>query len=370
MSIDHFPLGLALGEAFCNRKEERHHLLSNIEHVKPTLITSPRRYGKTSLAIQTISNSKLPFTHIDFFADITQADVESNVLRGIGTVISKLLPAPQRALKAAQEFFSEMQVKLVIQGADVGIEFSREAEPAQQLKSLFIKLDQLASKYQQTVIIFIDEFQRLTQIENSQNLEAIFRQIAQQSKHIMFIFSGSNRHLLKQMFEDRNRPFYKLCDRIAIERIAVEHYHDYMQHAAKNQWQQMLSPTVIDLILLLTEQHPYYVNLLCSRLWLMDQPPTEINVSDCWQRLALEERSQVAAELDLLSNNQCKVLISLARLSKTSAPLSKEFTSQVQLSASSIAQSLAVLEERDYIYRDLKGYYFLIDPLMKKMLSY
>ena len=54
ISLDFFPLTLALGDAFCNRREElnqfRHYLLLG----KPLLIISPRRYGKTSLAINAI----------------------------------------------------------------------------------------------------------------------------------------------------------------------------------------------------------------------------------------------------------------------------------------------------------------------------
>lgn len=369
MTLDYFPLGLAQGAAFCNRQAEMQRLLTNISHAKPTLIMSPRRYGKTSLALNTIAKSKLPFAHIDFFSEISPADIENSIMKGMGIAISKIIPAPKRALKAAQEFFAEMKVKLAIQGTGATIEFERQSREPQNLKAVLAKFDSLVKKHNKKVVLFMDEFQRLNQIQGDISIEGTIRHIAQQSKNIIFIFSGSNRHLLKQMFEDRSRPFYKLCDRIILDRISAEHYKLYIQHAGKQHWRQAVVEEVIELILSLTELHPYYVNSVCSRLWLNKKPPTVHEVNAYWDRLAIEDRSQIAAELDLLSNNQRKLLISLARHGNTSVPLSKEFSRLANLSTSSVAQALAVLEEKDYIYQDANGYYNLIDPLMKKVIG-
>ncbi len=369
MTIDYFPLGLAQGEAFCNRQEEMQRLSSNIFHAKPTLIMSPRRYGKTSLALNTIVKSKLPFAHIDFFSEISLADIENSIMKGVGSAISQIIPAPQRALKTAQEFFAEMKVKLALQGSGATIEFERQPQEQHNLKSVLAKFDHLAQTHRKKVVLFMDEFQRLSQIQGDISIEGTIRHIAQQSKNIVFIFSGSNRHLLKQMFEDKSRPFYKLCDRIILNRIAAEHYQTHIHHASKQTWRQIITEKVVELILSLTELHPYYVNLVCSRLWLNKKPPTLQEVKACWDQLAIEDRSQIAAELDLLSNNQRKLLISLARHGNTSALLSKEFSRLANLSTSSVAQALAVLEKKDYIYQDVAGCYQLIDPLMKKVID-
>ena len=54
-----FPLGLAEGKAFCNRVKEREHLEYNITHSIHSLIVSPRRYGKTSLAHKVMTDIKI-----------------------------------------------------------------------------------------------------------------------------------------------------------------------------------------------------------------------------------------------------------------------------------------------------------------------
>ncbi len=367
---DHFPLGLATGETFCNREQERHHLLSNIRQGKPTLIVSPRRYGKTSLVLQSIQESKLPYAHMDFFAEINQKDIVKSILKAIGIIIGKITSTPQRALNTIKEFFAGVQIKFAVDVPGISIEFDLEQQDIKDhLKTILEKFDALLTKLKKPVILFFDEFQRLGQITDDHSIEGILRHMAQKSKYIVFIFSGSNRHLLNQMFDDRRRPFYKLCDRIILERITPAHYEKHIQAAAHTKWRKKLAVSVIEKITTVTECHPYYVNLLCSRLWLMTKSPSEEDVLACWIRLATEEKSQMASELDLLSDNQRNLLITLAKVGATKSLQSRGFVSRSELPTSSIAQSLAVLEEHDYIYRDQEGYYHLVDPLLRKIVN-
>lgn len=61
---------------------------------------------------------------------------------------------------------------------------------------------------------------------------------------------------------------------------------------------------------MLTERHSYYVNKLCSLLWLGDYPKVG-DATQHWQSYALESRPLVERELELLSVNQRKLLIYL-----------------------------------------------------------
>jgi len=367
---DYFPLGLASNEAFCNRKQERDHVLSNIKLGKPTLIVSPRRYGKTSLVLKAVQESKLPYSHIDFFSEINQKELISSILKGIGIAIGKIAKTHQRAIKAVKEFFLGTQIKFSIDTSVISVEFEIEPENMKdRLKTILMRFDDLAKKNNKKVILFFDEFQRLGQIVEDHSIEAILRQIAQQSKNIVFIFSGSNRHLLSQIFDDRRRPFYKLCDRIVLERIEYDHYNNHIQEASIEKWRKKLEENIIKLILFLTERHPYYVNLLCSRIFLFLKLPKEQDVNLIWDKIALEEKSQLALEMDLLSDNQRILLITLAKIGKSRELLNKTFTMQAGLSPSSIAQSLAVLQKRDYIYKDKEGFYDLIDPLLRRIIK-
>lgn len=240
--------------------------------------------------------------------------------------------------------------------------------PADNIQDALERLHALAVKKKIRVVLFIDEFQKLAEVTKNHTIEAAIRQVAQESKNIIFVFSGSNRHLIKDMFYDSNRPFYKLCDLIKLDRIQAKHYIPYIQKAATKQWQEKLPSKVINTILNLTECHPYYVNLLSSKLWRSNLP-NEKNVIQCWESCAEENRSQVEREIDLLSFNQKRLLISLARFGPTEQPTSQAFLQKVGLSSTSLSQSLSVLMEKDYLYKDAKEIYRLLDPLFNQILS-
>ena len=124
----------------------------------------------------------------------------------------------------------------------------------------------------------------------------------------------------------------------------------------------------IDRILNLAQCHPYYVNLLCSKLWL-GKFPNEKEVELCWDICAHETRSQIEKEIDLLSFNQKKMIICLARFGKIDKPTGQDFLGKAGLSSTSAAQALSVLIEKDYIYKNEQGSYCLLDPLFDYVLA-
>ena len=56
----YFPKGIAKDKSFFNRTEEVTRLMGNIEKGEHTLILSPRRYGKSSLAKHVIKKVNSP----------------------------------------------------------------------------------------------------------------------------------------------------------------------------------------------------------------------------------------------------------------------------------------------------------------------
>jgi AAA+ ATPase superfamily predicted ATPase len=235
--------------------------------------------------------------------------------------------------------------------------------------SVLERLEKLTEKHNKKVILFFDEFQQVGEITNDTSLESAVREIAQRAKNIVFIFSGSNRHLLNEMFSDKKRPFYRMCERIELHRIERKAYIPYMQKAAVKKWDEKLPVEVIDGILEKTERHSYYTNMLCSILWRASMAPTLTEVENVWDRYVKQERSQVSYELDLLSKNQRKLLIALIREEGTDMPRGSEFVSAARMSSATIGQSLDYLLKKDYVYKTHDEYFKVLDPLTKAVIE-
>lgn len=367
--MNYFPTYLAFGKAFCNREQETKRLLNNIESQVPTLIMSPRRYGKTSLALNSLKKLKQAYTHIDFYKELSEEGIEKAIMNGIGGLIGKLELRPKQLLKLASDFFADMEIKVVFEKAGLSLDFTRTKKSHSGNISLALeKLQSLAQKKRQKVVLFMDEFQVVGEITKNHSIEAAIRHMAQQPNNISYIFSGSNRRLLYEMFYDKKRPFYKLCDSIILDRISKYDYEQHLQKISLETWRKKLSDVMLNQIISITERHPYYINKLCSLIWLNDYP-TENSVNNLWHEYVLENQSVTQRELELMSVNQRKLLIYLARNEATKEPYSVEFIKQLNMSSGSLSQALSTLIKRDYVYIDKEGYYQILDPLIKYVLN-
>src|SRR3990167_5938623 len=241
---------------------------------------------------------------MDFLSAISEVDIERCVLKGVGELISRMETKVDKAITLAGELFSGLDIKVNYGKFGVSITIDQKLEePAYHILRVLERIDFMAKKYQKKVILFFDEFQRVSEVSDDYSIESVIRQIAQESKNLMFIFSGSNRHLLYKVFDDRSRPLYKLCDRIALERISSEEYVKYIVQAGSQRWNNKINEEIIGRIIYYTERHPYYMNLLCSKLWKQEFVPTIDSVDEMWQNYVTQERSQVASEIELLSKN-------------------------------------------------------------------
>lgn len=369
--MNYFPMTLASGKAFCNRKEELRRIQSNLKNGTPTLLVSPRRYGKTSLALKVFEEMKWPYAHIDLYKALSEEDVARFILNGIGQLLGRVESVPQKLMKTATEFFSGFQLKFVLEKYGLAVEFGKKSkEPVDLILAALEKLDEYAVKKKVEVIIFLDEFQVLAEIVNNSAVEAAIREAAQKSKHVRYCFSGSNRHLIELMFNDKNRPFYNICDAITLNRITREHYEQYISKAAQECWGRSLTDKAMDVIFDLAELHSYYMNKLCSLVWQQPKVPSEKDILDVWIAYVKENKSSVERELSLLSVNQRKLLIHLSQQENgAKQPYGNAYASNSGISPTSTHRAMTSLLEKDYVFVDAQGRYHVLDPLMKHILG-
>jgi hypothetical protein len=365
---NYFPLGIAKGDAFCNRVAERKQLAHNIASGKHTIIISSRRYGKSSLVLRGIEESNLPFERVDLFVAVNIKTIEEQILKGVKNLISKLSTAPEQALSFIKNYIKNLKSKWIVGTNGVSIELipDKNSDSAIVIMESLQMLENILKNKKLTAIFFIDEFQEIGVLENTSSIEGAIRHVAQESEYLRFIFSGSNRHILSNMFDNKSRPLYMLCDRISIDRIQKADYINYLNKVAKKTWKKDLDSAVIEGIFKLTERHPYYMNVLCDKIWVNCETtiPKAEHVPILWKNYILQEQSKIAKDISTLNTSQKKLLIAIAH------GLSKDLSSKValqkfDLTSGAVYKSLKRLEEQDYINKNKEGEYFIVDPLIK-----
>lgn len=365
----YFPTGIVTGNAFCNRENERIYLKRRFEQNAHVVLMSPRRYGKSSLIAQFTSDQDIPFNSVDLLPATSGKYVRNAVIDGVTQLLDKIMPKTKMAKQKVVGYFAKMNPTIELSAFGQKIKLSPdEKTPEETIMKLLMNLDGVAKELRRKLIFVMDEFQQIATLENSHSLEASIRHAVERSRHVFYIFSGSNRTLLEDIFSNKDRPLYHLCDEMKLQRIDQIHYHPFIKKASKNTWPFQISDESIDRILTLTECHPYYVNRLCRMLWDEEEPPTIERVDTVWQKYVDTQKIDWISDMvSRLTVNQRTVLAGLAK-SPEKEPRGKDFANRLEMSSSSIQRTIAALMKGDLVYKDSNEYY-QVYPVVKTVLS-
>lgn len=357
----YFPQGIATQAAFCNRNQERAEIKASIEHHEHLVITAPRGYGKSSLIAKVLAENDFPSVCIDLFFVLTQAQVAHVIIEHLSKLINTLLPKKKSLSESLIKTIAALNPTFTFRFLGQKLEITPIQTHDKTISELLLMLDHLCQQTHHRAVVVFDEFQQIGTLKENHAIEAIIRHAVERSQAVSYIFCGSKRHLLNDMFSDKSRPLYHLCDLMSVERIATSHYQPFLTKMAKQQWQIALDQDIIHEILLLTQNHPYYVNALCRKLWRNEQPITLADVKKTWHRYVQQQSTWIMNDLGHLTLNRRKVLTALAQ-APTCEPQGQPFSMRTAMGASAISKTIQDLDKLDLIYQDQAGYYHVLDP--------
>ncbi|MDF1760652.1 MAG: ATP-binding protein [Coxiellaceae bacterium] len=359
---DLFPQGYATGDAFCNRISERKDLAHYMHHSQHVVVMAPRRYGKSSLIQQVLLDTKLIGTRIDLLPATNIYFVTKAVKKSFYEVAETILPKTEKAKLNLIKFIKTLHPKLKLGMFGQSIELALSDTPENSISEMLLGLDAIATKVNKKVVICFDEFQQISEFKNHHTIEASIRHAVEASQNISYIFSGSSRHLLSQMFNSKSRPLYRLCDLMEIDRIHFDSYFPILLKRFHQRWTKDISEAVINEVLSSTACHPFYVNSLCRLLWREDKIPTVASVQKQWQQYVLSQQKWIRDDLVRLTPNQRNIIAVLAFF-PTNEPYAKDFVEKVRMSGSSLQAAMQKLLKLDMVHQSV-GQYKVLDPAM------
>lgn len=379
MKQEPFPRRIVTGTAFCNRHEEREILTSLFKQGTHVWMQAHRRHGKTSLLLQTVEDMKksnqdimVERCHL-LFTSGTESIIRQ-ILRSVSKLTGSIIEAEGRKKSKAkhQTFLNKVMSRFGQLNPKVSLtdgKLSVSLEAVYDIDALVFgleKLDELASDQGFRVILIIDEFQELAKSNNGIMLESAIRDRLETSKSLTFVFCGSESTLMAQAMTDSKRPLYNHTYPFELERISAKSYLKHLNKMALRKWGKPLKNDVIELIIKLSERHPYYLNSLCSEIWLRKTQPNKTSVLKAWEKtVSAVEREEELLFLSLKGNEK-KILSAISKGLNTKMT-SATVSSKVGLGSSSILKTLKQLTVKDLIYR--KGdEYHIINPCIKAII--
>ncbi|MCP4680853.1 MAG: AAA family ATPase [Desulfobacterales bacterium] len=222
------------------------------------------------------------------------------------------------------------------------------------------------SKKRKLCIAF-DEFQEVAKYTN-ETFEKRLRSFIQRHSDICYIFAGSQRHLLSEMFNSQGRAFYKQADSFPLTHIGTKHYIPWIQNLFKKK-KVTIQSKYIKTFIKRFENHPMYIQLFCFHLW-EEVPDNELSfelIDKIEQRLIDRKDLECTALWEVLTINQKKTL-KLIIINEGKNLYSADSLKQVDLkTASLVTKSLSSLVNREIVVKNSK--YVIQDILFRKWLE-
>ena len=357
------------GKSFCNREKEQKELLQYIESSQNVLLYSHRRYGKSSLIFQVFENIKkaklkIGTIHVDLYGTTSEKDFITRTFQGLSQIESNF----DRLLKRVTQAVKGVRFQVEVNPMTGNPTFSPSFESVKEdvlLLDLMQVLDEYAKK--KKLVVAFDEFQEISTYSGDA-FEKRLRSCIQQQKNICYIFSGSQQHLLTEMFNTYSRAFYKQAASFPLKKISADHYVSW----AKDLFQENKIRLEDDFITYLAkkcENHPMYVQQYLFFLWdALKQADPTLELIDEIESSIIEKKSLEYMTLwESLTLNQKKTL-KLVILNEGKNLYSVDALKSVDLkTASLVTKTSSSLIKKDVLAKN--GVYAIQDVLFKRWIE-
>ena len=343
-------------EYFCDRTEETENVISALNNGRNITLISPRKIGKTGLIHHVFHQIKAKNRDaICIYVDIFATKNLQEFVKELGkAIIEDALEREKSFGSKVFDFFKGLRPTITPDLLTGLPTVSLNVVPMQAehtLKSLFTHLNEL-NKH---VYLAIDEFQAIAEYPE-QGTEALLRSHIQFIHNVRFIFSGSKKHMMEEMFCSPNRPFYQSTQMMSLESLHEEIYYDFARRFFEAK-KGTLSREVFHGIYQRFDGYTWYLQAILNRLYEQEK-----RVED--DRQAAEAilfhlntmAPHYQALTSFLTDNQFALLRAIAQAGIVAQPQSSEFIRQYELpSASSVKSALDVLLDKDLVYHHSGG---------------
>lgn len=327
-------------DLFCDREKETETVLEYLLNGSNVTLISPRRYGKTGLIYRVFDEIKqrkidVNTCYVDIYATEKLEDFIKTFSEAVVASLDK-----KKGVKAFLLFLAGLRPMLsynpLTGNPELTMTFLSDYEKRHTLASIFEFLEKLDKK----TIVAIDEFQQVRKYGN--NMEALLRSYIQPLRNVQFVFCGSKKHLMAEMFTDARSPFYESTRCLYLEKIDREIYADFIVRMfAKGK--KNITEEAVDFILDWTKAHTFYTQSLCNHVFL--KSGKNIGLQDVLlsaRQLLIENEQTFFQWRDLLTPLQWNYLKAVAKEQAVDKPFATSFIQKYHIGTS--ANSSRILE--------------------------
>lgn len=358
--LNPFIVGRYISPAyFCDRKQETAFLIKQIENGRNVALISPRRMGKTGLIHHTFHQEDMTQQFHTFFVDIYATTSLAEFVYLLGKAIyDELKPKGKVWTERFFQVITSLRMGFKLDSMSGEPSFDISLGDIQTPQTTLDEIFEYLEAADKPCIVAIDEFQQISNYEEK-NVEALLRTKIQQCKQTQFVFAGSKRHLMSNMFNSSSKPFYQSAICMGLDPIPLDTYAEFASHLFELRGKHVSQ----DLIVKVYQQFhgcTWFVQMMMNELFALTRHDELCDID----KLELAEQNVIMAQessyKDLLAHlapKQKLILQAIAREGTAKNVTSAAFIKKYNLpSASSVQSAIKGLLKNDIITQEDEGY--------------
>jgi uncharacterized protein len=342
-----------------DRDDETQRLLAAAVGGHYVRLYAPRKYGKTSLLRRVLrdaerSEGMIPIL-VDLYGVLSVADVAIRFERAYARQLKG------KARSRVEEFLQStgLGLSLGALGISARIQLQPRTDPLPALHALLDLPLRLEESGGFRALIVLDEFQDITKVKE---MDAVLRSHIQlQGEVASFIFAGSEPGLMRELFEDRERPLYGQAVPMRLGRLADPDIAAYVAERFRETGRS--AGEALNPLLAAAQGHPQRAMLLAYRLWEEVEPDGTATLAD-WTRAHAAAHAELQPEFDAnwrrLSTSAQKTL--RAVVAGAGSPFRTRVLERLELPKSTARASLRSLVASAIVEQE-GDQYVVVDPL-------
>jgi len=350
------------GKYFCDREDELKNIVDNLENGTDITLYSIRRTGKTGLIYHIFNHfeeeNEAICIYIDIFSTQNKQELISLLASAIFDSMKPHKKIANKFIEYIKKFSPVVSFDPLTGTPELSMQESSDKQHDQTLATLFEFLD----KQNKQVIVAIDEFQQIANYPEK-NIEAIFRTIVQKLTNVNFIFSGSHKHLLLEIFSNAKRPFFSSTNLISLGNIPIEKYKPFIIGKFEDD-KRKITEEAVDFILSWTRTHTYYTQAVCNKVYATLGKKIVLREVQLTCANLLGEKEHIYYQYrNLLTDGQWEVLKAIAKEDKVRKPTAFSFIAKYKLgNTSSVRRSLLSLIDKEMVIemRTKDDHYYMV----------
>ncbi|MBR4802004.1 MAG: ATP-binding protein [Bacteroidales bacterium] len=323
-------------ELFCDRETETQAIIQYLTNGRNITLISPRRLGKTGLILRIFDEIKskgIPFETV--YADIS----DTNSLTEFITVLSNAIVSKLGKKSKIASFFKFLQSVRPLLGFDplsgspqVSITFASESQKQSTLAELLNYLE----NYPSMVVVAIDEFQQIREYEGV-NMEALLRKHIQHLHNVRFIYCGSKKHTMADMFTNSKKPFYESTTFSFLSKLPVQVYSEFIKKLFFSGG-KVIGDEFVKFIIEWTRDHTYYTQKLCNEVfYISGKNIKKEDILNAINTILDQEKERFQEIRRLLTTSQWKMLKAIATEGSIRQITSSEFLKKYDITSGATA---------------------------------